>query len=175
MATRIRLRRVGRKKQSTFRIVVAGQIHPRDGRSSETIGKYNPRTQPTFIEIDEERALFWLRQGAQASEKVRSLFRQAGIMKKFAEGGEGEGVITIGDEKGKTIIGIQPSRPSKKAEAKAKAEVEEPEVEAKEAEAKEAEAEKPEAKAGAEAATETEKAEEAEGPEEAEEGEIVEE
>ena len=184
MATRIRLRRVGRKKQSTFRIVVAGQVHPRDGRSSETIGKYNPRTHPTFIEIDEERALFWLRQGAQASSKVESLFRQAGIMKKFAEGGEGEGVIAIGDEKGKTIIGIQPARPGKKAEAKAEAaepetkeagpEVEEPEAEVKEdeaaasAEEAEDEVQEPEAKAGAEEATEAEGAEEGEEEAEAE-------
>ena len=198
MATRIRLRRVGRKKQSSFRIVVAGGIHPRDGNSTETIGKYNPRTQPTFLEIDEKRALFWLRQGAQASAKVRSLFRQAGILKKFAEGDEGEGVVTIGDEQGKTIIGIEPSRPSRKAEAKAKeaeaevtsaeAEVEAPEAAAEEAEAaveeaeaepeaekaeegeegEEGEAQEPEAETDAEEAEEAKEAEEPEEPEEAE-------
>ena len=63
MATRIRLRRVGRKKQASFRIVVAGGMHARGGRVTETIGKYNPRTEPSFIEVDEKRALHWLSKG----------------------------------------------------------------------------------------------------------------
>lgn len=102
MATRIRLRKVGRKKQASFRIVVAGGMHARGGRVTETIGKYNPRTEPTFIEVDEKRALYWLGQGAQPSGKVESLFRQTGIMKKRAEGAEGEGVVSIGSVDGKT-------------------------------------------------------------------------
>ncbi len=120
MATRIRLRRVGRKKQPSFRIVVAGSMHSRSGRVSETIGKYNPRTEPTFIEIDEKRAIYWMGQGAQLSEKVESLFRQTGIMKKVAEGVEGEGVVTIGSLAGKTV---RPPKPSEK-KAKEKAETE---------------------------------------------------
>ncbi len=147
MATRIRLRRVGRKKQAAFRIVVAGGMHARDGRSTETIGKYNPRTHPTYIEVDEKRALYWLRQGAEASDTVRSLFRQVGVMKKLADGEEGEGIATLGEPGAKTIIGVEPAKkkPSKKAVAKAKAAAEAPEPEAK------AEAEAPEAEAAAEA------------------------
>ncbi len=110
MATRIRLRRVGRKKQAVFRIVVAGGVHARDGRVTETIGKYNPRTHPSFIEVDENRALYWLQQGAQASEAVHALFRKAGIMKKFAEGAEGEGIVTIGDGRGKTLLAVEAAR-----------------------------------------------------------------
>ena len=112
MATRIRLRRVGRKKQASFRIVVAGSMHSQSGRITETIGKYNPRTHPAHIEIDEKRALFWLRQGAKASESVESLLRKTGIMRKHAEGAEGEGVVTLGDARSKTIR--PPEGPSKK-------------------------------------------------------------
>lgn len=163
MATRIRLRRVGRKRQASFRIVVAGSVHPRDGRASETIGKYNPRTQPSYIEIDEARALHWLREGAEVSESVRPLFRQAGILQKFAEGAEGEGVKIIGDPQGKTILAGQAqapvaeppeadtekkAKPSKKAEATAESVADEKPEEAPKAKGKAA------AEAGAEAATE---------------------
>ncbi len=112
MATRIRLRRVGRKKQASFRIVVAGSMHAQSGRITETIGKYNPRTHPAHIEIDEKRALFWLRHGAKASESVESHLRKTGIMRKHAEGAEGEGVVTLGDARSKTMR--PPEGPSKK-------------------------------------------------------------
>jgi small subunit ribosomal protein S16 len=102
MATRIRLRRVGRKQQGSFRIIVAGSQHAQDGRLSETIGKYNPRTEPAYLEIDEKRALHWMRQGAELSESVAPLFRRAGILKKFSEGAEGEGVVKMGDPQGPT-------------------------------------------------------------------------
>lgn len=147
MATRIRLRRVGRKKQATFRIIVASRMHARDGRNTETIGKYNPRTHPAYIEVDEKRALYWLRQGAKASDSVRSLFRQVGIMKKLADGAEGEGIATLGQLGAKTTIGVElAKKPSKKAAAKAKAAAEAPEPEAK------AEAAAPEAEAAEETA-----------------------
>ncbi len=154
MATRIRLRRVGRSKQASFRIVVAGSMHARSGRITENIGKYNPRTQPSYIEVDEARALFWLRQGAEVSESVRPLFRKAGILRKFAEGAEGTGVVTIGDPQGKTnpVRSAPPvAAPAKEAvaEAPAKAEPEAKAEKPKEAKAEpEAKAEKPtEAKA----------------------------
>ncbi|UCC72747.1 MAG: 30S ribosomal protein S16 [Gemmatimonadota bacterium] len=120
MATRIRLRRVGRKKQASFRIVVAGSAHARGGRISETIGKYNPRTEPSHIEIDEGRALYWLRQGALVSEGVEPLFRKAGILKKFAEGAAGEGVTVIGDAHGKTIHQPQAGKAKRAAKAEEK-------------------------------------------------------
>jgi len=155
MATRIRLSKVGRKHQASFRIVVAGGMHARGGRVTETIGKYNPRTYPSFIEIDEKRALHWLRQGAKTSESVNSLFRKTGILTKLAAGEEGEGIVTIGDAHGKTITGDRPVlKKSKKAEAAAAAapaaeaaapKVETPEAAAPEAAAPEAEATEAEA------------------------------
>jgi small subunit ribosomal protein S16 len=166
MATRIRLRKVGRKKQASFRIVVAGSMHARGGRITETIGKYNPRTDPSYIEVDEKRALYWLRQGAMVSEGVEPLFRKAGILKKFADGAEGEGVVVIGDAQGSTI------RPPKGKEAKAKAaEAEEKPAEEKPAEEKpvEAAAKAPEPEAAAEPAEPEAAAEAAEPEAEAEE------
>ncbi|MCO5315383.1 MAG: 30S ribosomal protein S16 [Solirubrobacterales bacterium] len=79
MAVRIRLRRVGSKKNPIWRIVVADKRSPRDGRSIETIGRYNAQTDPSIIEIDEERANYWLEKGAQPSEKVAGLLRIKGI------------------------------------------------------------------------------------------------
>jgi small subunit ribosomal protein S16 len=163
MATRIRLRKVGRKKQASFRIVVAGSMHARGGKITETIGKYNPRTKPSYIEVDERRALHWLRQGAMLSEGVEPLFRKAGILKKFADGAEGEGVIVIGDAQGSTIR-TPPTTGAKKKAAKAEekpaeAAAPEPEAAAKAAEPEAAaEAAEPEA-AGPEAAAEAPEAE----------------
>lgn len=79
MAVRIRLRRVGSKKNPIWRIVVADRRSPRDGRTIETIGQYNPQTEPSLIEIDEERARHWLEHGAQPSETVATLLRTKGI------------------------------------------------------------------------------------------------
>ena len=79
MAVRIRLRRVGSKKNPIWRIVVADKRSPRDGRTIETIGRYNPQTEPSTIELDEERARHWLEHGAQPSETVAGLLRAKGI------------------------------------------------------------------------------------------------
>src|SRR3954467_2828407 len=79
MAVRIRLRRVGSKKNPIWRIVVADKRSPRDGRTIETIGQYNPQTEPSTINIDEERAMHWLEHGAQPSETVATLLRTKGI------------------------------------------------------------------------------------------------
>lgn len=79
MAVRIRLRRVGSRKNPIWRIVVADKRSPRDGRSIETIGRYNAQTDPSIIEINEERANYWLEKGAQPSEKVAGLLRIKGI------------------------------------------------------------------------------------------------
>lgn len=79
MAVRIRLRRVGSKKNPIWRIVVADKRSPRDGRTIETIGQYNPQTEPSTINIDEERAKHWLEHGAQPSETVATLLRTKGI------------------------------------------------------------------------------------------------
>ena len=84
MATRIRLRRMGAKKRLYYRVVVADQRSPRDGRFIENIGKYHPLEEPSLIEIDEERALHWLRTGAQPSEQVQNLLDKVGIWERFA-------------------------------------------------------------------------------------------
>lgn len=84
MATRIRLRRVGRKGQPEYRIVVAESTDARDGRFVETLGHYNPRTDPATIQVDAERARAWLAKGAKPSETVRSLFKKAGVFSASA-------------------------------------------------------------------------------------------
>jgi len=82
---RIRLRRTGRKKTPTFRIVVADSQSPRDGRFLEIIGQYVPRQGNTALNLDTTRANYWLDQGAQPSDTVRSLLRRAGILKSRHE------------------------------------------------------------------------------------------
>ena len=77
---RIRLRRTGRAKQPSYRVVVADQRAPRDGAFVETLGHYNPRTDPTTFEVDEERVKHWLAQGAQPSETLHRLFHQRGLI-----------------------------------------------------------------------------------------------
>jgi small subunit ribosomal protein S16 len=83
MSTRIRLRRMGANKRPFYRVVVADQRSPRDGRFIENIGKYHPLEDPSLIEIDEDRALHWLRVGAQPSNQVRNLMDRIGIWEKF--------------------------------------------------------------------------------------------
>jgi small subunit ribosomal protein S16 len=83
MAVRIRLKRIGAHKAPFYRVVVSDSRSPRDGRFIEEIGTYNPLTSPASVTIDEEKALKWLKDGAQASDTVRSLFSKAGIMTKF--------------------------------------------------------------------------------------------
>ena len=114
MATRIRLRRMGSNKRPFYRVVVADQRSPRDGRFIEVIGKYHPLSDPSLIEIDEERALHWLREGAQPSNQVRNLMSKVGIWEKFVT------------ERPKAALGVKMRGPkddkpklSKKAQAKA--------------------------------------------------------
>jgi small subunit ribosomal protein S16 len=78
---RIRLRRVGRKKSPIYRIVVADSQSPRDGRFIEIIGNYAPRQGDTAIDLKKDRANYWLDNGAQPSDTVRSRLRRAGILK----------------------------------------------------------------------------------------------
>ncbi|HSS35141.1 MAG TPA: 30S ribosomal protein S16 [Patescibacteria group bacterium] len=80
MAVRIRLTRVGAKKQPTYRVVVTDSRNARDGRSIETIGHYNPRTEPVEFAVDADKAKKWLAQGAQPSDTVARLFRNAGLL-----------------------------------------------------------------------------------------------
>ena len=82
---KIRLTRIGAKKSPYYRIVVADARIRRDGRPVETIGQYDATKSPAAVNIDEERALVWLAQGAQPTDTVRSLFKKEGIMQNFAD------------------------------------------------------------------------------------------
>lgn len=113
---RIRLRRVGKRKQPVYRVVVADSHSPRDGRFIEIIGQYQPLTNPSQITIDTEKALDWLRKGAKPSESVTALLKRTGIWSTF-----------VADK------GPPPKPPQRKkaaakreAEAKAAAEAEKP-------------------------------------------------
>lgn len=81
MAVRIRLRRGGRKKAPFYRLVVADSKSPRDGKFIEIIGQYAPRQSDAGVNVNVERALYWLEVGAQPSDTARSLLRKAGVMK----------------------------------------------------------------------------------------------
>ncbi len=80
MAVRIRLTRVGASKQPSYRVVVADSRSARDSRSIETIGHYNPRTDPAEIAIDADRAKAWIAKGAQPSDTVARLLRATGVL-----------------------------------------------------------------------------------------------
>jgi small subunit ribosomal protein S16 len=79
MSVRIRLTRIGGKKDPVWRVVVADQRSPRDGRVIETVGHYNAQTEPSTIDIDADRIRAWLAQGAQPSNQVRNILRKQGI------------------------------------------------------------------------------------------------
>lgn len=80
MAVKIRLRRMGAKKNPYYRIVVADSRFPRDGRFIEEIGTYNPLTEPSTVSIDGEKAAQWMKNGAQPTDTVKALFKKNGIM-----------------------------------------------------------------------------------------------
>lgn len=80
MAVKIRLRRMGKKKQPTYRVVVADARSPRDGRIIESIGRYDPRREPSLVEIDNDRARYWLGTGAQPTDRVQKLLEISGAV-----------------------------------------------------------------------------------------------
>jgi len=85
MAVKIRLKRVGKKKAPSYRVVIADARAPRDGRIIENIGWYNPLVEPSAIKIDEEKALYWLKVGAQPTESVTLLLKRTGVMERFEQ------------------------------------------------------------------------------------------
>ena len=121
MTTRIRLRRMGSNKRPFFRVVVADQRSPRDGRFIENIGKYHPLDDPSVIEIDQDRALHWLRVGAQPSDQVRNLMRKIGIWDEFVKERPSAAPAPSKERPDKPKI-------SKKAKAKAEAAAAQPET-----------------------------------------------
>ena len=85
MAVKLRLKRMGAKKAPFYRIVAADSRAPRDGRSIEVVGTYNPTTQPATVTVNADLALKWLHNGAQPSDTVRNILSKEGIMKRFHE------------------------------------------------------------------------------------------
>ena len=82
MAVKIRLKRIGAKKNPYYRVVVADSRSPRDGKFIEEIGTYDPMSEPASVKIDAEKASAWLKNGAQPTETVKSLFVKSGIISK---------------------------------------------------------------------------------------------
>jgi len=95
---RIRLRRVGGKKQPSYRIVATDKESPRDGRFLEILGFYNPRTEPPTLEIQEERLYDWMIKGAQPSDSVKQILQTAGALDRFERFKKGEGGETLQTE-----------------------------------------------------------------------------
>ena len=159
---KIRLQRRGRKKLPIYKIVAADSRYPRDGRFIEALGNYEPLQKPALIEIDEERALYWLQVGALPTDTARSILSESGLMLRLHLLRKGKSEAEIADEmekwrqakdarRAKTLSKKQ-IRAQRKAEADAKAKAEEEAKAKAEAEAKaKAEAEA-KAKADAEAA-----------------------
>jgi small subunit ribosomal protein S16 len=92
---RIRLRRVGAKKQPSYRIVAADIEHPRDGRFLEILGFYNPRTNPETIELQEDRVYDWIGRGAQPSSSVARIFKTSGLLDRYERYKGGESLETL--------------------------------------------------------------------------------
>ncbi|MFN0026508.1 MAG: 30S ribosomal protein S16 [Acidimicrobiales bacterium] len=86
MAVKLRLMRMGKKKQPTYRVVAADGRSPRDGRFIEIVGSYDPRQEPSGITIDNDKAVRWLRQGAQPTETVAKLLKISGAWDQFKTG-----------------------------------------------------------------------------------------
>jgi len=190
---RIRLRRVGGKKQPAYRIVVTDRRNPRDGRFIEKIGYYNPRTEPSTVEVNEERVLYWLDKGAQPSDAVHRLLKNLGTMERYERLRAGEPLETLladaeaaaaarppvdpRTRRDEEVAAKSSKRAKAKAEAAALAEAEaalvEPEAEEAEEEAAAADVEavEEEAEAVEESAAEEEAVEEETAEEEAEEAE----
>jgi small subunit ribosomal protein S16 len=85
MAVKIRLKRMGKKKTPSYRVVVADARSPRDGRIIENLGWYNPLVEPSIIKVDEEKVLRWLRNGAQPTESVAQLLKRIGVLDRFEQ------------------------------------------------------------------------------------------
>ncbi|WP_209560497.1 30S ribosomal protein S16 [Frigoribacterium sp. PvP032] len=130
MAVKIRLKRMGKIRAPYYRIVVADSRTKRDGRVIEEIGKYHPTEEPSFIEVDSERAQYWLGVGAQPSEQVAAILKLTGDWGRFK--GDADAVSTVktkapketfvADEKKKPVLVPKSEKPAKAEPAEAPAE-----------------------------------------------------
>ena len=135
MAVKIRLMRMGKRKQPTYRVVVADSRSPRNGRFIEIIGQYRPRQEPSVTALDEEKALSWLRKGAQPTEQVQKLLAVVGVWARFES--EKRGPIDtklnrrrIGDPKTAAKKAKKQAQAAEETEATASPEPEAPAAEA---------------------------------------------
>ncbi len=95
---RIRLRRVGGKGQPSYRVVATDKESPRDGRFLEILGFYNPRTDPSTIQLKEDRVYDWMSKGAQPTESVARVFKSCGLMERFERFKKGETLEVLLEE-----------------------------------------------------------------------------
>jgi small subunit ribosomal protein S16 len=163
---KLRLRRVGAKKQPSYRIVATDSRSPRDGRFIEVVGFYNPRTEPETVQVKEDRALHWLSVGAQTTDAVARLLKKMGTLDRFERLKKGEAIETLVAEAEAATAAAPEIDPKTRRAAGAKpatepapapvAEATEPEAEAEEAASEEAEATEAVAEADAEAETDQE-------------------
>jgi small subunit ribosomal protein S16 len=133
VAVKIRLKRFGKIRAPYYRIVVADSRNKRDGRSIEEIGKYHPTEEPSFIEVDSERAQYWLGVGAQPTPQVEAILKLTGDWGRFK--GDKDAVSTVrtkeapvafvADEKKKPVLKPKTEKPAVKDEAPAEAPAEE--------------------------------------------------
>jgi small subunit ribosomal protein S16 len=143
VAVKIRLMRVGKKKQPTYRVVVADGRSPRDGRFIEIIGQYAPRQDPSFCQIDADSALAWLRKGAQPTEQVQKLLTEQGVWAQYESERSKPAVTKLsrrGYVTGKVAPSVKKAKPEPEAAAPA-AEAPEAPAEAEDAPADETPAE----------------------------------
>jgi len=114
---KLRLRRIGKKKQPVYKIVAAHSQSPRDGKILEAIGTYNPRQNPPAVEFKETRLFYWLRHGAQATDKVLSLTKNKGLWLKWQLMKRGKDEATIAAEMEKWTV-LQAEKVLRRAEKK---------------------------------------------------------
>jgi small subunit ribosomal protein S16 len=114
VAVKIRLMRVGKKKQPTYRVVVADGRSPRDGRFIEIIGQYRPRQDPSYCQIDADSALAWLRKGAQPTEQVQKLLTEQGVWAQY-EAERSKPAVTKLSRRGYVTGKVKPGEKAPKA------------------------------------------------------------
>ena len=108
---RIRLRRVGKRNQPSYRIVAADSRVKRDGKYLEMLGFYNPRTHPPTVVVKEDRVYWWLSHGAQATEAVERIFRMIGLWERYERYKQGEDLETLLQE---SAVAQEPFKPDRK-------------------------------------------------------------
>ena len=127
MAVKIRLKRLGKIRAPYYRIVVADSRTKRDGRVIEEIGKYHPTEEPSFIEVDSDRAQYWLSVGAQPTEQVAAILKLTGDWGKFKGDKDAKSTVKtaeakvafVADEKKKPVLKPKTEKPAAKAEPEA--------------------------------------------------------